>query len=287
VNEETKEAVAELVDAIGDAAEEVVHHKWIRRLSRLGFYSKGVLFIIIGVIALMVVIGIHGAKMVDQRGALAALAEEPYGRVFLIFFIVGAAAHGIWNILRAVVDIDNLGRHWFSIFKRCIAVMIGVFYFGLGVSTAEIVVAARVDPGSSQAEETFVSVLLMVPVLGVLWAIVIGIGLVGAGFSEAYTGLSGGFRSSYRRLRVDGPHEPLVTVLAVLSFSVRAILLVVMGYFFIKAPFDRSPGPIGLDGALLALLVTAFGRTLVAIAGVGLIAHGVLAFYEARYRKLW
>jgi len=25
----------------------------------------------------------------------------------------------------------------------------------------------------------------------------------------------------------------------------------------------------------------------VAVAGVGLIAHGVLAFYEARYRRLW
>jgi hypothetical protein len=79
----------------------------------------------------------------------------------------------------------------------------------------------------------------------------------------------------------------VITVLAWLSFTVRAVLLVVMGWFFLKAPFDSHPGAIGLDAALLALLETTYGRTLVAIAGAGLIAHGVLAFYEARYRRLW
>lgn len=287
VNEDTKQAVAEFVEAMGDATEEVVRHKWVRRLSRLGFYSKGFLFIIIGAIALMVVAGVHGAKMVDQRGALAALAQEPYGRVFLIVFVVGAAAHGVWNIFRAVVDIDNLGRHWFSITKRVIAAMIGVFYFGLGVSAAEIIVAAKVDLTASQAEETFVSVLLMIPVFGALWAVIIGTGLIVGGLSEAYNGVSGGFRATYRRPRIDGASDGVITVLAVMSFSVRAVLLIVMGFFFIKAPFDSKPGPIGLDAALLALLGTTFGRITVAVAGFGLIAHGVLAFFEARYRRLW
>jgi len=287
VKDETKEAVAGLIDAVSDAAGEVVRHKWIRRLSRFGFYSKGLLFIVIGAIALMVVAGVHGAKMVDQRGALAALAEEPYGRVFLVIFVVGAAGHGLWNILRAVVDIDNLGRHWFSIFKRCIAAMIGIFYMGLGLSAAEIIVAAKVDLGSSQAEETFVSVLLMIPVFGALWAVIIGIGLVGAGFNEIYSGLSGRFRDTYRRLSLESRHDRSIQALGVLSYSVRAVLLAVMGYFFIKAPFDSHPGPIGLDAALLALLRTGFGRTMVGIAGAGLIAHGLLAFFEARYRRLW
>lgn len=287
MNDDTKKAVAELMEAVGDAAQEVVRHKWVRRLSRLGFYSKGLLFIIIGAIALMVVIGVHGAKLTDQRGALAAISEEPYGRVFLIIFVVGATAHGLWNILRAVVDIDNLGRKWFAIFVRVISALTGVFYMGLGLSAAEIVVAARVQPGSSQAEETFVSVLLFIPVIGVIWAVTIGLGLVGAGVSEFYSGISGKFRGTYKTWRIHGVHHTVINGLGILSFSVRAVLMVVMGWFFIKAPFDAHPGPIGLDAALLTLLGTAFGRTLVAVAGVGLIAHGVLAFYEARYRKLW
>jgi len=287
VNDDTKQAVAELIEAVGDAAQEVVRHKWVRRLSRFGFYSKGLLFIVIGAIALMVVVGVHGAKLTDQRGALAAIAEEPYGRVFLIIFVIGATAHGLWNILRAVVDIDNLGRKWFAIFVRIISALTGVFYMGLGLSAAEILTAARVQPGSSQAEETFVSVLLFVPVLGTVWAVTIGLGLVGAGFSEFYSGVSGKFRGNYRTWRIEGVHHSLINALGILSFSVRAILLVVMGWFFIKAPFDSHPGPIGLDAALLTLLGTTFGRTVVTVAGLGLIAHGVLAFYEARYRKLW
>jgi hypothetical protein len=235
----------------------------------------------------MVVAGVRGAMLTDQRGALAAIAEEPYGKILLIIFVVGAAAHGIWNVLRAVVDIDNVGRSWFAIIKRVVAALTGVFYFGLSVAAAEIVFAARVEVASSQAEETFVAVLLALPVVGIIWAVTIGLGLVGAGVSEAYSGLSGRFRTSYRRWHVTGKHGVVITVLAWLSFTVRAVLLVVMGWFFLKAPFDSHPGAIGLDAALLALLETTYGRTLVAIAGAGLIAHGVLAFYEARYRRLW
>ena len=78
----------------------------------------------------------------------------------------------------------------------------------------------------------------------------------------------------------------MINVLGWLSFSVRALLLAVMGWFFLKAPFDDKPGAIGLDAALLTLLSTTYGRLIVAVAGIGLIGHGILAFYEAKYRKI-
>jgi hypothetical protein len=276
----------EVADAAGDAAVELSRHRWIRKLARLGFYSKGFLFIVIGAIAIAVVAGIHGTKLLDQRGALAAIAFEPYGRILLLIFVAGAAGHGMWNILRAVADIDRLGRKWFPMFKRCIAALIGIFYLGMAASAVEIVLAAHVDSSSSYAEETFVGMLLMVPVFGVVWAEIIGIGLVGAGVSELMTGFTGTFQDTYRRWSIGSAHRRIITMLGWLSFTVRAVLLAVMGWFFIKAPFDGRPGAIGLDAALLTLLSTAYGRAVVAVAGVGLIGHGVLAFYEAKYRKI-
>jgi len=76
-------------------------------------------------------------------------------------------------------------------------------------------------------------------------------------------------------------------VIGVLSFSARAVLLAVMGWYFLRAAFrDRLGRAIGLDSALHALVGTTYGPMIVSIAAVGLIGHGILAFYEAKYRRM-
>ncbi len=56
-----------------------------------------------------------------------------------------------------------------------------------------------------------------------------------------------------------------------------------MGYFFVHAAFyDTNGASIGIDAALLALLQSSYGRFLVLLTAVGLVGHGILAFYEAK-----
>jgi hypothetical protein len=41
-----------------------------------------------------------------------------------------------------------------------------------------------------------------------------------------------------------------------------------------------------MDAALLTLLKSSYGRIVVLLTAVGLVCHGVLAFYEAKYRRI-
>jgi hypothetical protein len=60
-----------------------------------------------------------------------------------------------------------------------------------------------------------------------------------------------------------------------------------MGYFFIMAAINYNPDEaIGLDGALKALAQTYYGKTLLFVTATGLVSHGVLSLYEARYRRI-
>jgi hypothetical protein len=43
---------------------------------------------------------------------------------------------------------------------------------------------------------------------------------------------------------------------------------------------------MGVDGALLTLGSTFYGKILLFIAATGLICHGILSLYEARYRRI-
>jgi hypothetical protein len=170
---------------------------------------------------------------------------------------------------------------------RVISIGIGIYYIGLALSAFKIVTAARMTDESSQAEETFIAVLLAIPILGAVLLSLIGIGVIVAGVNECYSGLSGKFRENYRLWEIHGIHLAFINVLGALSFTARALLLGMMGYFFLRAALKTGAnGSIGLDAALLTLLSTTYGRAIVLFTATGLVAHGVLAFYEARFRRI-
>jgi len=286
-SEETTQRMDETLGAAVKAAEATVRQPLVRRLARFGFYAKGLLSIVIGTLGIMLAVGNPEGKIADATGALATIAQKPFGSVLLILFVIGAVAHGFWNILRALADVDDAGKNWLGIFKRSIAVGIGIFYLGLAATAFEIVWMARRTEMSSQAEETFVSILLAIPILGATLLFLIGLGVIGAGFHECYSGVTGKFRDTYRVWEINGAHLTFISVLGVLSFTARALILVIMGYFFVVAALWRgSDGAIGLDAALLSLAQSSYGRTLLFVTAAGLLSHGILALYEAKYRRL-
>jgi hypothetical protein len=287
MNEEVADKLDRVAEKTVDAAQTTVRTPAIRRIARFGFYAKGFLFLVIGSLAIMLAVGLREGRIADPAGALAVIANQSFGRILLIAFAVGAAGHGVWNLLRAIADVDNAGGNWLGILKRSISAGIGVFYVGLALTAIEKLLSVRAAEMSSQAEETFVSVLLAVPLLGATLLVIIGLGVIGAGFHECYSGVSGKFREAYRVWEISGRHLAFITVLGVLSFTARSVVLIMLGYFFVSAAiWDGENGAIGLDAALLTLAQSEYGRFFLFAVAVGLIAHGVLAFYEAKYRRI-
>ena len=79
----------------------------------------------------------------------------------------------------------------------------------------------------------------------------------------------------------------IITLLGVLSFTARALILGLVGYFFITAAINYNPDEAaGIDGALAALAATTYGKTLLFITAAGLVCHGILSLYEARFRRI-
>lgn len=286
MNDETKRAVSETVEKTVEAAEEAVRHPHIKKLARFGFYAKGFLFIVIGILAVLVAVGSRSGKLADPTGAMATIALQPFGRFVLILFIIGAIGHGVWNILRGAADVDDAGRDWQGIIKRIIAGGIGVFYLFLAWTAWNIVLAAKVSEENGAVQETLVAILLALP-LGVVLVFLIGLSVIGAGFHECYSGITGKFRENYRLWEIEGGHLRFITVIGALSFTARALIFVLMGYYFVWAAINYNPDEaVGLDGALKILAQSYYGQVLLFITAVGLIGHGVLAFYEAKYRRI-
>ena len=284
MTDETKGNLSEAIEEAVEIAEDVVRHPLTKTLARLGFYTKGFLFIVIGVLAVLAAVGVKSGRLTAPNGALSAIAEVRYGKIILIFFIVGAVGHGVWNILRGAADVDRAGINWQGIFKRIIPVGIGIFYLILAWTALNLIVRAQSE--NSEFQRTLTTVLLMLPFGAVLVGI-IGLGTVGAGFHEFYSGISGKYKKDLRLGGAEKKQRNIITVLGIMGFTARALIFALMGYFFISAAIDFNPNEaVGMDGALLTLAQTYYGKTLLFVTAAGLICHGILSFYEAKYRRI-
>jgi len=281
-----KEIVSEKIEETVEAAEEIVRHPLVKTFARFGFYTKGFLFIVIGILAILVAIGDRGGMLADPTGALATVAQFPLGKILLILFIVGAFGHGAWNILRGTADVDNAGNGWQGIANRIFAVGIGIFYLYLAWTAWDLFLTARVTSENGAVQKTFVSILLAVP-LGAILVAVIGIGVIGAGIHECYSGITGKYQENFKMYKLQGTKRVIFNILGYFGFIARALIFALMGYFFVSAAFFYDAQiAVGIDGALLTLSQSYYGKTLLFVTATGLVCHGVLSLYEARYRRI-
>ncbi len=280
------ETVSEKIEETVEAAEEIVRHPFIKTLARFGFYTKGFLFVVIGFLAILVAIGDKSGKLADPTGALTTVAQLPLGKILLIIFIVGALGHGAWNILRGAADVDNAGNGWQGIVKRIFAGGIGIFYLYLAWTALDLVLTARVTSENGAVQKTFISLLLAVP-LGAFLAAIIGIGVIGAGIHECYSGISGKYQENFKVYEMEGGKRTIFNILGYFGFLARALIFALIGYYFVSAAIFYDPQiAVGVDGALLKLSQSFYGKTLLFVTATGLVCHGILSLYEARYRRI-
>lgn len=286
MNDAVKESVSEKIEQTVETAEEIVRHPYTKTLAQFGFYTKGFLFIVIGILAVLVAIGEKGGQIADANGALSRIAQASYGKVFLIIFIAGAFGHGAWNILRGVADVDNAGTNLQGISKRIIAVSIGLFYLFLAWTAWSIVLTVNVAVENGTMQKTLTATILALP-FGRIIVAIIGLSVIGAGINECYKGFAGKVHDNFKQYKLEGNSRNTITVLGFLSFLTRALIFGLIGWFFISAAIQSNPNEaIGIDGALRTLAQSYYGQILLFFASAGLICHGVLSLYEAKYRRL-
>ena len=98
------------VDAVRDGAERATREAtpWIEGLGRFGYVAKGVVYLVIGVLAVQAALG-QGGGTTDQRGALAQVAAAPFGQVLLFLLTIGLLGYAVWRFVQAAKDTEGKG----------------------------------------------------------------------------------------------------------------------------------------------------------------------------------
>lgn len=260
--------------------EQLAHAKTLGWLARAGLVARGVVYGVIGILALKLALG-DGGKATNQQGALKTIAGQSFGELLLILVAIGLAGYSLWRLTRAAVGHGAEQRD--STSDRVAALASGIAYGILCITAIEILVGAETGSGTPKQPAGGV---LDWPAGPVLVAIA-GAILIGVAAYQAYKGLARKFLEDAKTGEMSEGVEKAYTALGVFGHVSRAVIFALIGYGLIKAAVDYNPKQaIGLDGALRELAEASYGPLLLGAVAAGLAGFALYSIVDARYRKV-
>jgi hypothetical protein len=251
-----------------------------RVLARAGLAARGVIYILIGWVAILIVLG-HGPHEADQAGALQLLAGKPYGTVSLWLLGIGFIGYALWRLSEAAFGVTGEGN---GAGPRLKSLARAVVYAGFAYLTFKVIAGAASSQSQQQQDTT--AKVMQHP--GGQWLVgIAGLIIVIIGAALALEGLRRKFMKNLRTAQMSPRTRGVVELLGVVGTTARGVIFALAGVLVIDAAVTFDPSKAGgLDKALLTLRNQPFGDILLVLAAVGLAIFGVYGLCEARWRKV-
>jgi hypothetical protein len=262
------------------AAKKAEDSEPVEWLARLGLVSRGVIWMVVGVLALRVATGDN--TRADRNGALRAIADQPLGGLLLVVLVVGFLGYSAWRLLDAAVGHRDAEEGRKRLGKRLVSLTRGVLYLGFAISTVRFLVA-----GGSGDKTKPLAARIMSVTGGRTLIFLIGAAVVIGGLTIAVRAFRQKFAEELDCGKMPSWLEASTKVLGTVGIVSRGVVFTLIGAFLIDASWAFDPEKAkGFDETLKTVASHAFGRGLIFVASLGLVAFGLWSFLEARYRRI-
>ncbi|MGC5005343.1 DUF1206 domain-containing protein [Streptomyces sp. NBC_00353] len=254
--------------------------------ARAGFVARGVIYVLIGVISLRIALSDGGGKQADRGGAIAEIAEKPFGTVLLWLLGVALAGMALWRLSEAAFG--QAGPDGEKASKRAMAAGRFVFY---GFVSYSVLSYAAGDKGSGSGSSDKSSQDVTAKALdwpGGQWIVAVaGIAVAAAGVWIAVRAIRHEFHKHLKMFEMSEKTRKAVDFLGMFGGTARGIVFAVAGVFAVAAAVQHKPGKAkGMDDTLRSFTETPAGPWLLVLIAVGLAAFGVFSWANARWRKV-
>ena len=262
-------------------ARQAANSEWLDRAARLGFLAKGLVYVLIGVLAFQVAMG--DQQRADQKGALQSIADKPGGSVVLWLMVLGFLAYAAWRFSEAAFGRRDETDEKKRTAKRIGSAANGAIYLAFAVLAFRTVTSSS-SSGGGGADIT--AKVLDWPA-GQAIVVIAGLVIMVVAVALAWRGLKTDFE---KHLNTGGMSRTTFTAvrrLGQVGYIARGAVFLLIGGLVVKAAMDHQPGKAqGFDVALRSLAGAPFGQVLLIAAALGLICFGAYCVAEARYRRL-
>lgn len=249
-------------------AAELAYESKFQWLTRLGFAARGLLYVLIGLLAF------RTGRSEDLTGALEYVGHG-MGKLLLIAIVAGLATYGLWRLSDAAFGTEHPGTDWKALGKRVAAAGIGIIYLYLAFKGTRVVLGGQA--GGASAQEGASTALHLPGGELVLFAVAAGLAIASiVQFRKAI------LCSFMRRLREGAGQQDWIKWMGRLGYAARGVIFLVVAWLVYRAAAVHSASEAGsLEKALDVLR----GSYLTPIAA-GLMLFGLFSLVEARFRAI-
>ncbi len=241
-----------------------------KNLVRVGYFSRAILYSVLGLIALT-----SAGKIGEgTNGIFRAIQDFPVGTIILWLMVVGLLAYALFRAASTAFDIENQGSDSKGWAKRIGHAGSAIGHLALAWSAYKFATSGSDNGGGAQeAASGVLSMEFGGAILGVL-----GIAFFLAAVFQAKKGYTGEFM---HRIGAGAPGG--TRLLGGAGYIARAVVFAIIGWSLVKAGFmSGGSGQVKtLGDAVASLAGEGIVFTLVAI---GLLLFGLFSLVLARYR---
>lgn len=258
---------------------------WIQRAARFGLAIKGLLYCLIGAIALGGSVGyLHNVRP-DKSGAFEAILTHPFGRTILSIIAAGLFAFCLWQMISTLFDLEHDGRDWKALSKRAGRFFVAIAYGAIGIGAVKSIIGYARAASADQVHD-WTAWALAEP-MGRFAIAAAGLITGGRGIFELYKSIN---FDPTKRMNTSkmGPVFRVITIAAGrLGRAARGIVFLLLAAFLLAAAFYSDPSQARGLGATLRYVERApYGPYALFTVSIGLIAYGLFTILQSRYRTI-
>jgi hypothetical protein len=240
-------------------------------LTRVGFAARGIMYILVGVLAL------RAGRTEDGAGALSTL-DSGWGRLALAAMALGFLAYGLWRLSEAAIDTQGHGKDAKGAVVRASGAVSGLIHLALAAFTARLALGAGRGGSGGDSTRDGAAAALDLPGGTLLLGLAAVALLVAGGFQ-----LVRAVRADFvKNLDPEAAHRPWVIWLGRAGHGARGIVFLLIGWFLARSAWSDDAGEAGgIEKALDSL-----PESLRMAVAAGLLLFGLFSLVEARHRRI-
>lgn len=255
----------------------------VRKLARMGFVAKGIVYMLVGGLAVSAAVQ-GGGQVGGGKNAVQEIGSQPFGQILLVLTAIGLMGYAAWRVVQAIKDPENVGTGAKGIAKRSGYAASAVMNGMLAVIAVQMVTGS--GSGQNKGAKTFVADVMAEP-FGQIIVAALGAWVLGAGIYQLYNAYSKKFVKKLKTHRMGHTERQWVVRAGRIGYAARGVVFPIVGIYMIVAAATYEPEKAkGIGGALREIASQPFGQLMLVVVAAGLFAYGVFMFVSAKYRRL-
>jgi hypothetical protein len=252
--------------------------EWFDKAVRFGLVVYGVVYLVLAWLGIQLALGNQQGKA-TTKGAVAQLAEQPFGTFLIMLVALGMFLLVIWRLFDLFLghhedDGADLWKH------RASDILKAALYGAICWSAISVLMGSG---GGGSGAKDFSSTILGLPG-GQLWLTLIGLGIIAYGGNQIYLAWNEKHQKKLATEGKSGEAGRAYMLFGKIGYIAKGIAVGLVGGLFVYAAFTQDPEKSGsTDKALHKVLQQPFGPWLLIALSLGIACYGLFQFARARH----